>query len=99
MEGEPDKLRWVMSFDEAEKGLVLNPTNGQLLEAILKSDDSDHWIGHKIVLYNEPSISYGGKITGGIRVRAPRGQAAAASKPIFNAPAPAAEPPPADDPF
>lgn len=98
LEGEPEKLRWVMTFAEAEKGLVLNSTNGQLIASFLKSDESDNWIGHKIVLFNDPTISFGGKLVGGIRVRAPRGQAAAASKPIFQA-KPVQEPPPeASDP-
>lgn len=83
MEGEAEKLRWVMYFAEAEKGLVLNSTNGQLIAQFLKSDETDHWIGQKVVLYDDPSVSFGGKLTGGVRARAPRGQAAAASKPIF----------------
>lgn len=60
--------------------MVLNSTNGQLIAQILKSDETDLWKGQKVVLYDDPSVSFGGKLTGGIRVRAPRGQAAA--KPV-----------------
>jgi hypothetical protein len=80
-EGAPEELRWCISFDEAEKPMVLNSTNGQLIAQITKSDDTDNWAGHKVVLYDDPSVSFGGKLVGGIRVRAPRGQAAAKPAP------------------
>ncbi len=31
-----------------------------------------NWVGKKVVLYNDPTVSYGNEITGGIRVRATR---------------------------
>ena len=93
-EGVEPEYKWVLHFDETEKPMVLNSTNGQLIAAILKSDESDDWTGHKIVLYHDPNVSFGGKLIGGIRVRAPRGQAnitpASQRKP-------APPPPPAED--
>jgi len=71
-EGEPEELRWTMEFKECEKPLVLNSTNGQLIAQITGSEESDDWIGAKVVLYDDPTISFRGKITGGIRVRAPK---------------------------
>lgn len=94
-EGAPEELRWCLQFDEHEKPMVLNSTNGQLIAGITKSEDTDHWVGHKIVLYDDPSISFGGKLVGGIRVRAPRGQAAKAA--AAPAPKPAAAPESPDD--
>lgn len=89
-EGMPEELRWVMDFNETDKPLVLNSTNGQICAQILKSDETDNWIGHKIVLYDDPNISFAGKLTGGIRVRAPRNQPAPVAKPAAPArPAPA----------
>lgn len=76
-EGAPEEHKWCMAFDELEKPMVLNSTNGQIIASFLKSDETDNWIGSKIVLYDDPSVSFGGKLVGGIRVRAPRGQAAA----------------------
>lgn len=93
-EGAPEELRWCLSFDEYEKPMVLNSTNGQLIAQIIKSDETDNWKGHKIVLYDDPSVSFGGKLVGGIRVRAPRNQPA---KPAA-APAPATPPPRAQQP-
>ena len=73
MEGKPQEMKWVMYFAESEKGIVLNNTNIQLCAQICGSDDTDGWIGKKIVLYSDPNVSFGGKLVGGIRVRAPKG--------------------------
>lgn len=80
-DGAPEELKWCLHFHESEKPLVLNPTNGQLIAAITGKNDTDEWPGLKIVLYNEPSVTFGGKITGGIRIRAPRGKAAQQAPP------------------
>jgi len=71
-EDQPAEMKHVLYFEEEEKGLVLNSTNAQLIAAITKSEETDDWDGKQIVLFNDPSVSYAGKITGGIRVRAPR---------------------------
>lgn len=90
-EGAPQEMRWSLKFKELEKPLILNSTNGQIIAGITKSENFDGWLGHKIVLYDDPNISFGGKLVGGIRVRAPRNQPAAKPAP---APAPAPEPEP-----
>jgi hypothetical protein len=71
-EGEAVENKYIMFFDEAEKGLVMNSTNIQLAERAFGSDETDDWIGKKIVAYVDPNVSYGGKIVGGIRLRAPK---------------------------
>lgn len=73
MEGKPQDLKWVMFFSEHEKGIVLNSTNIQLAASICASQSTDDWIGKRIVLYSDPNVSFGGKLVGGIRVRAPKG--------------------------
>lgn len=80
-EGAPEELRWCITFEEVDKPMVLNSTNGQLIAQITKSEETDSWGGHKIVLYDDPSVSFGGKLVGGIRVRAPRNQPAPAARP------------------
>lgn len=65
---EPE-YRWALHFNELEKPMVLNQTNINLINSVTSTDDTDDWIGKKIVLYNDPSVSYAGKLTGGIRVR------------------------------
>jgi hypothetical protein len=96
MESEPEKLRWVLYFNEAEKGLVLNATNGQIIAQFTGSEETDHWLGQKVVLYDDPSIMFGGKAVGGIRARQPRlqGQPPAATKPLFKPPGKPAAPAP-----
>lgn len=93
-QGAPEELRWCLHFDEAEKPMVLNSTNGQIIASIVKNEDTDHWIGHKIVCYDDPNVSFGGKLVGGIRVRAPRvAKSPAAAAAIRQAPrAPEAQP-------
>jgi hypothetical protein len=80
-EGAPPEEKWVLHFNETEKPLVLNPTNGQLIARITGSEDFEGWIGKRIVLFNDPNVSYAGKLTGGVRARAPK-QAAVAPKPV-----------------
>lgn len=68
----PPEMKWVMQFAELDKPLVLNQVNAQTCAQILGNTNSDFWGGRTIVLYNDPTVSYGGKLTGGIRVRAPK---------------------------
>lgn len=75
-DAEPE-MKWAIAFHETEKPMVLNSTNIQLIAKVTGSDDTDHWVGHKIVLYEDHNVSFGGKLVGGIRVRAPRPDAIA----------------------
>lgn len=85
MEGAEPELKWCLTFQELEKPLVLNLTNTQMIEQILGSDDTDHWIGKRIVLYTDPNIMYAGKIVGGIRVRKPKDTAPPPPPPMADA--------------
>ncbi len=58
--------------DADRNPLCLNWTNLQLIARIANDENSDNWPGTKIVLYDDPNVSFGGKIVGGIRVRAPK---------------------------
>ncbi len=74
MESVAPEEKYVLYFNELEKPLVLNRTNGELISDITGSNDFDNWIGKKVVLWNDRTVSFAGKITGGIRVRAVAGQ-------------------------
>lgn len=65
-EAEPEQ-KWVLLLVE-QKPLVLNSTNLALLEKAFGSDDTDDWIDKQVVLYNDENVSFGGKLTGGVRV-------------------------------
>lgn len=67
---EPD-MRYVLCFREDYKPMTLNITNGQLIAAITGSKELDDWVGHKIVLFFDPTVSFGGELVGGVRCRAP----------------------------
>lgn len=73
-EGSTPEMKWALHFRELEKPMVLNSTNAQIIAKITGKDDTDDWIGARVELYSDPSISFGGKLVGGIRVRAVRGQ-------------------------
>lgn len=75
MEGASPEQKWTLSFQELDKPLVLNSTNIQLCAQICGSEDTDHWIGKRVVLYTDPNVSYQGKLIGGIRVRAAKATA------------------------
>jgi hypothetical protein len=74
MEGAEPDMRAVVHFNEFEKPMVLNSTNGQIIAKIAGVDENIEtaWRGVRVVLYNDPNVSFGGKLVGGIRVRAPR---------------------------
>ena len=67
---ENERSKLILHFKEHEKGLVCNVTNINMLIGILASDDSDEWVGKRVVLYADPNVMYAGKRVGGIRVRA-----------------------------
>jgi len=99
--GDPEELRWCVHFQEDMKPWVLNSTCAQVIANFTGCQETEGWTGKKIVLYNDPNVAFKGKITGGIRVRAPRGQAAQSTavtaQPVKLAPQPT-EPEP-DEPF
>jgi hypothetical protein len=78
----------ILYFLESTKGLALNKTKIKQLEAGY-GDDTDHWIGRKVRLTNDPTVEFGGKIVGGIKLELSKGKPVQAE--------PVASPPPADD--
>ncbi len=80
-QGAEPEMKWCLLLEESDKPLVLNSTNIQLCAKVFGSEDTDDWKGKRIVLYTDPNVSYGGKIVGGIRVRAPKVKSAAKPAP------------------
>lgn len=72
MEDQPPEMKWVIYFREFSKGMVLNWTNIQLIAKALGSEETEEWKGKQIVVYEDDNVSFGGKLVGGIRCRAPR---------------------------
>ena len=66
---EEPKMKWLIKFREFAKPMVLGSTTLQLAAMILGSKSTDDWIGKKIEVYHDPSITFGDKLVGGIRFR------------------------------
>lgn len=69
---EDAEYKYTIFFEEFEKGMVLNSTNIKRLAKAL-GDDTDNWIGGKVVLYVDPDVEYAGQIVGGLRIRPRKG--------------------------
>lgn len=74
--GNQGEQRWVVHFREVDKGMVLNITSIRVLEGAY-GDDSDGWIGKRVMVYVDPNVSFQGRVVGGLRLRAPKKTAAA----------------------
>ncbi len=60
----------VMHFVGKDKALILNRTNCEVMETICGTDDYGAWIGQAVVLWTDPTVKFGGKLVGGLRIRA-----------------------------
>ena len=80
-EAEEDKV--VLHFMEDVKPMILNRTNSQLISVATGCKTTGEAKGKKIVVYNDPTVGFGGKITGGLRIQkvsgAPRSAPSAAA--------------------
>jgi hypothetical protein len=65
-----DEKKIVMYFREADfKPMILNRTNAALLAGATGVGTAGESKGKQIVVHNDPSISFGGKVTGGLRIK------------------------------
>lgn len=75
-EGEEEKM--VMHFMEDVKPMILNRTNSQLVGVCTGAKTAGEARGKQIIVYNDPTVGFGGKITGGLRIKKVAGQPKAA---------------------
>lgn len=68
-EGEKPEHKWAIRFKEFNKPMLLNSTNIKLLEKCCGSDDTDDWTGKEVIVYTDDSVSFGGQVVGGLRIR------------------------------
>ena len=76
----PEVEKWVMYFNEAKKGIVLNRTLAFQIAEFLGTDETDDWTGKRIIIYPQPMTVAGRKVTA-IRARAAKSAAAGESIP------------------
>jgi len=67
--GEMLEEKFALHFNGGFKPLLLNRTNIRILSA-LHGADTGQWIGKTVNVYNDPTVSYAGRMTGGVRIRA-----------------------------
>ena len=74
-------LHWV----EDARPMICNRTNAKSIQRLVGSPYMDDWVGHKVQIYYDPSVKFGGECVGGLRIR----------KSVTIQPAPASAPAPA----
>ena len=78
-----DEQKIVMYFQEAGyKPMVLNSTNSQILGKITGCATAGEARGRQVVVYDDPTVSFGGKATGGLRLKKVAGVPAAPRQPV-----------------
>ena len=88
--GDDDfESKTVMHFEGSTKPMILNRTNAQLLGVATGVRTVGEAIGRQIVVFADPTIAFGGRVVGGLRIRkapgSPRTAAAAARAPKASA--------------
>jgi hypothetical protein len=66
----------VLYFNELEKGLVMNLVNRELLKEATGETTVEGVKGKVVNLYTDPTVMFGGKKTGGLRLRRARAEVA-----------------------
>lgn len=61
---------WVVYFEKAQKGLILNKVNAMAIAEITGTPHTEHWVGKVIELY-PTDVQVAGQTKKAIRVRAP----------------------------
>jgi len=80
-----ESRKWILRFAGETKGLVMKPVLQDQLD-VLFGDETEDWIGKEIILYFDPTVMYGNKRTGSIRIKSASARRAA---PARSAPGPA----------
>ena len=73
-ESQPERIKYVIHFKENYKPWAPGVETLGAISHIAKIGNVDKWSGTKLVLFVDPNVSFQGKITGGIRCRAPKNQ-------------------------
>ena len=77
-----DEQKVALHFEEDVKPLILNRTNSQLLKTVTGNNIAKEAKGKQIVVYNDPTISFGDRIVGGVRIKSANTAAPVAAAPV-----------------
>ena len=77
------RKRFIVFFENIDKALILNPTNKNILIDALGKAAAD-WLGATVGVFVDPNVTFGGKRTGGVRLKVllPPARAAKPAKPV-----------------
>ena len=79
LESGPKDEKWCAVLREFPgKLMVLNGTNQRMIAKVLDTEETDEWVGRKIVLWDDESVEFKGQVVGGIRVKRAPGKVAKA---------------------
>ena len=67
------KQKAVLHFNGDIKPLIMNQVNKELLKQITGAQTLGQLKGKQVILYNDPTIMFQGRMTGGIRIKAAAG--------------------------
>lgn len=68
-DGGPEEKIVVYWMEEGYKPMVLNKTNAQLMGRATGVNTAGEAKGKQVVVYADPSVGFGGKMTGGLRIK------------------------------
>jgi hypothetical protein len=80
-QGDQQEQKPCLYFAGHKKAMVLNRGNADAVTEIVGTDEMDDWSGHKVVIYVDRNVTYGGKRVGGLRISAPPNGSKPAPKP------------------
>jgi len=80
-DNQAERIKYVIHFVEAFKPWAPGTETLAVIKQIAGTGNVDDWSGTRLVLYIDPNVSFQGKITGGIRCRAPKNTIAADNAP------------------
>ena len=64
------ETKWILYLSDL-KPLIMNATNIRRAVAAFGDDsETNNWQGKRIVVFDDASVEYGGKVVGGVRLRA-----------------------------
>ena len=68
-QGRDSDERCILHFEEDHKPMVVNKTNMNRIKHVTGAEMTGQARGKKINVFNDPMVEYGGKLTGGLRIR------------------------------
>ncbi len=72
---EPKQEKYVVYFNEDDRGVVL-PPKGVAIKGLIKAlggiDETDEWTGKQVELYVDENVTMEGRLVGGLRFRKAR---------------------------